>query len=171
MDKIIWQVIQQAKALLDLSISYAFLASLSSTQWTICQIACKTWLICHHFCIINWKEGWFMEIASRKLRMCDWTSWFWTKFPTDNALLRCLVHVTSSSSSFFLYLFFMSIGFLEKYLKRMLDRADKSVMEFEDCLSYNTTFVSKVARVQKPITSLQGFNPRHKLTGPTLQDS
>jgi hypothetical protein len=35
--------------------------------------------------------------------------------------------------------FFLSIlyvvGVLEKYVKRMLDQTDKSVLEFEDCLS------------------------------------
>jgi hypothetical protein len=44
--------------------------------------------------------------------------------------LHCLVHVTS----FFLSILYV-VGVLEKYVKRMLDQTDKSVLEFEDCLS------------------------------------
>jgi hypothetical protein len=57
---------------------------------------------------------------------------FWTKFPINNALLIYI-------ALFMLPHFFLSIlyvvGVLEKYVKRMLDQTDKSVLEFEDCLS------------------------------------
>jgi hypothetical protein len=37
---------------------------------------------------------------------------------------------------FMLPLFFLYVvGVLEKYVKRMLDQTDKSVVEFEDCLN------------------------------------